>query len=99
MANATILYACTPNGLAIFNKPGTLNEWLPPRMAFEGRKVLSVWAEPGPPIRVVAVVSGAEEAAGHIMVSENGGRDWESKLEAPVTALYGSEGTPASLYA
>src|SRR6476646_1772728 len=46
MANATIIYACTGSGLLMFNKPGTSPEWLPPRMALEGRDVLSAWADP-----------------------------------------------------
>jgi photosystem II stability/assembly factor-like uncharacterized protein len=76
MANSTILYACTHEGLAIFNKPGTLPEWLPPRMALPQQEVTSAWAEPGPPIRVLAAVDGA------LMLSENGGRTWEAvKLE------------------
>ncbi len=72
MANSTILYACTHDGLAIFNKPGTLPEWLPPRMVLKGQEVTSAWAEPGPPIRVLAAVDGS------IMASENGGRTWEA---------------------
>jgi photosystem II stability/assembly factor-like uncharacterized protein len=72
MANSTILYACTHDGLAIFNKPGTLPEWLPPRMALPEQEVTSAWAEPGPPIRVLAAVDGA------LMLSENGGRTWEA---------------------
>ncbi|MGA7731127.1 MAG: hypothetical protein WCD37_07620 [Chloroflexia bacterium] len=72
MANSTILYACTHEGLAIFNKPGTLPEWLPPRMSLPQQEVTSAWAEPGPPIRVLAAVDGA------LMLSENGGRTWEA---------------------
>lgn len=72
MANSTILYACTHEGLAIFNKPGTLPEWLPPRMALAGQEVTSVWAEPGPPIRVLAAAGGA------LLLSENGGRTWDA---------------------
>ena len=64
MANATIIYACTQDGLLIFNKPGTLTEWLPPRMALEGRAVLSAWAEPGPPIRVLAAVANGDAGVG-----------------------------------
>lgn len=71
MANSTILYACTREGLAIFNKPGTLPEWLPPRMTLQGQEVTSAWAEPGPPIRVLAAVDGV------LMLSESGGRTWE----------------------
>jgi hypothetical protein len=100
MANATILYACTSGGLAIVNKPGTLNEWLPARMSLAGQAVAAAWAEPGPPIRVVVAAMDATRAGG-VFLSENGGRDWESKLEAPVTALLGveTEGSPATLYA
>jgi hypothetical protein len=71
MANATILYACTEGGLAILNKPGTLPEWLPTRSVLQNERVTSVWADPGPPIGVAAVV------AGQLRVSENGGRTWE----------------------
>jgi photosystem II stability/assembly factor-like uncharacterized protein len=71
MANSTILYACTDDGLAIFNKPGTLPEWLPPRMVLQGKVITAVWAEPGPPIRVLVDVQGT------ILLSENGGRTWE----------------------
>src|SRR6476661_3922178 len=71
MANSTILYACTHTGLAIFNKPGTLPEWLPPRPVLQGKEVTSAWGEPGPPIRVLAAVDGA------LQLSENGGRTWE----------------------
>ncbi|MEO5952940.1 MAG: hypothetical protein ABIQ44_10795 [Chloroflexia bacterium] len=71
MANSTILYACTHTGLAIFNKPGTLPEWLPPRPALQGHEVTSAWGEPGPPIRVLAAVDGV------LQLSENGGRTWE----------------------
>jgi len=98
MANATILYACTGDGLLIFNKPGTLNEWLPPRMVLRGQQVVAAWAEPGPPIRVVAATRELD-GEGHVLLSENGGRDWESKLQAPVTGLLGLEGSPARLYA
>lgn len=72
MANSTILYACSHEGLAIFNKPGTLPEWLPPRMALPQQEVTSAWGEPGPPIMVLAAVDGA------LMLSENGGRTWEA---------------------
>src|SRR5436190_12969031 len=71
MANSTIIYACTDDGLSIFNKPGTLPEWLPPRRVLQGQHVGAAWAEPGPPIRVVAV------ADGRLVLSENGGRIWE----------------------
>lgn len=103
MANATIIYACTRSGLAIINKPGTLTEWLPSRMVLEGRAVLSVWAEPGPPIRVLASVStieaGVESMGGELLLSENGGRSWDVRLDAPVTDIVGSEGDPPLLYA
>jgi photosystem II stability/assembly factor-like uncharacterized protein len=63
--------------MAIFNKPGTLPEWLPPRIALAGQEVTSAWAEPGPPIRVLAAVDGA------LLLSESGGRMWEAMtLEA-----------------
>jgi hypothetical protein len=93
MANATILYACTAEGLVIVTKPGTLPEWLPPRRVLEGQAVTSVWAEPGPPIRVVAVASGA------LMVSENGGRTWVGmEIPSPVRSVIGS-GEPPLLIA
>ena len=72
MANSTIIYAATDSGLAIFNKPGTLPEWLPPRPALQGEPVYAAWGEPGPPIRVVAAVERG------LLLSENGGRTWES---------------------
>ena len=71
MANATLLYACTQGGLFVLTKPGTLTEWLPPRRLLSGQAVSSVWAEPGPPIRVLAL------SEGQLMLSENGGRAWE----------------------
>lgn len=71
MANATILYACTSEGLFILTKPGTLTEWLPPRRVLPGQAVTSVWAEPGPPIRVLVV------SKGQLLSSQNGGRTWE----------------------
>lgn len=93
MANATILYACTPEGLVILTKPGTLPDWLPPRRVLEGKEVTSAWAEPGPPLRVVAVASGS------LMVSENGGRTWaDIETPAPVTSLF-SFGAPSTLLA
>src|SRR5262249_30845575 len=67
----TIVYACTDDGLAIFNKPGTLSEWLPPRKVLQGQKVAAAWSEPGPPIRVVVV------ADGKLLLSESGGRMWD----------------------
>ena len=86
MANVTTIYACTEDGLAIFNKPGTLNEWLPPRRVLGGMPVLSVWAEAGPPVRVVAV------QGGNLLVSENGGRAWEKVETAqPAIALFPGE--------
>src|SRR2546423_5670190 len=77
MANSTIFYACTPDGLAIFNKPGTAPEWLPPRLVLKGREVTSAWAEPGPPIRALAAVDGI------LMVSESGGGHWEAVVPPP----------------
>jgi photosystem II stability/assembly factor-like uncharacterized protein len=93
MANATILYACTPEGLVIVTRPGTLPEWLPPRRVLEGQVVTSVWAEPGPPIRVVGVASGT------LIVSENGGRTWtDVEMPAPVASVIGF-GEPPMLVA
>jgi hypothetical protein len=87
MANATILYACTESGLAIFNKPGTLTEWLPPRRTLTEQPVTSVWAEPGPPIRVAAIASGV------LQVSDNGGRTWQAiDLGVRPVALWGNAG-------
>lgn len=71
MANSTILYACTGQGLGIVNKPGTSTEWLPLRMVLQDRAITSAWAEPGPPIRVMAVTFD-----GQLLLSENGGRTW-----------------------
>ncbi len=86
MANVTTIYACTADGLAIFNKPGTLNEWLPPRRVLGGLPVRSVWAEAGPPVRVLAVQDG------NLLVSENGGRAWEKvATERPAVALFAGE--------
>jgi hypothetical protein len=83
MANATILYACTPEGLIILTRPGTLPQWLPPRRVLEGKSVASAWAEPGPPIRVLAAASGS------LIVSENGGRSWaDVEMPAPVTSIF-----------
>jgi photosystem II stability/assembly factor-like uncharacterized protein len=76
MANSTILYAGTDDGLAILNKPGTLPEWLPPRRVLQGSAVTSVWADPGPPIRVAAI------AVGLLRVSDSGGRTWQD-VETP----------------
>ena len=70
MANSTIIYACTDDGLAIFNKPGTLPEWLPPRRVLQGMRVGAAWGEPGPPMRVLVI------ADGKLLLSENGGRTW-----------------------
>ena len=93
MANVTTIYACTEDGLAIFNKPGTLNEWLPPRRVLGGMPVLSVWAEAGPPVRVVAVQDG------NLLVSENGGRAWEKiDTEQPAVALFPGD-TERKIYA
>ena len=71
MANSTIIYACTDEGLAIFNKPGTLPEWLPPRKTLAGKRVVAAWGEPGPPIRVLVVADGT------LLLSETGGRTWD----------------------
>lgn len=91
MANSTIIYAATASGLAIFNKPGTLPEWLPPRPALRGESVHAAWGEPGPPIRVVAATGRG------LMLSENGGRTWDSvgpaagAADGPVSLLYHDE--------
>lgn len=71
MANSTILYACTEDGLAIVNKPGTSSEWLPPRVVLAGSAIAAGWGEPGPPIRVIAL-----DWEGLLQLSENGGRTW-----------------------
>ncbi|HEX8598365.1 MAG TPA: hypothetical protein VF952_07585 [Chloroflexia bacterium] len=71
MANSTILYACTERGLGIVNKPGTSTEWLPLRMVLQDRALVSAWADPGPPIRVMVV-----DTEGDLLLSENGGRTW-----------------------
>ncbi len=71
MANSTIIYACTQDGLGVLNKPGTLPQWLPARVALEGQEVVSAWGEPGPPIRVMVVTRDGE-----LLLSENGGRTW-----------------------
>jgi photosystem II stability/assembly factor-like uncharacterized protein len=96
MANSTIIYTATEDGLAIFNKPGTLPEWLPPRPALQGELVNAAWGEPGPPIRVVAAVERG------LLLSENGGRTWESvgpdAEDGPVALLYHDEDEGA-LYA
>ncbi len=86
MANSTIVYACTDDGLAIFNKPGTLPEWLPPRRVLQGQHITAAWAEPGPPIRVLVVADGA------LLYSENGGRTWEAagpeeQMSEPVRSI------------
>ncbi len=92
MANSTILYACTDSGLVIINRPGTLPEWLPPRRVLDGVWVASVWAEPGPPIRVLAAADAG------LLLSENGGRSWQPvgspAIAAPATAIsQGEKGT------
>lgn len=95
MANATILYACTPEGLFILTKPGTLTEWLPPRRVLPGQSITSVWAEPGPPIRVLAV------SEGQLLSSQNGGRTWEPVEpfdgSTPINALV-QAGDPPAVY-
>ncbi len=99
MANATIIYAGTQQGLAIVNRPGTLPEWLPPRMVLDGTDVQSVWASPGPPIRVLAV------AGGQLLLSDSGGRSWEparTGTEAACTGIFeggGADPDLAVLYA
>jgi hypothetical protein len=96
MANSTIIYAATEAGLAIFNKPGTLPEWLPPRPALQGESVRATWGEPGPPMRVLAAVDRG------LLLSENGGRTWESVgpegVTSPATLLCHDEESGA-LYA
>lgn len=93
MANATIIYACTPDGLAILTRPGTLPEWLPPRKVLQGQRVQSAWGEPGPPIRVLVV------AGGELLLSENGGRTWEKvETSTPISAVF-NLGEDAPLYA
>jgi hypothetical protein len=95
MANATLLYACTHEGLFVFTKPGTLTEWLPPRKLLPGQAVDSVWAEPGPPIRVLAV------SGGELMLSENGGRAWQPVEPFDSPAKVGTlfqAGNPPGLY-
>jgi photosystem II stability/assembly factor-like uncharacterized protein len=96
MANSTILYAGTEDGLAIVNKPGTLPEWLPPRRVLQGSKVTSVWADPGPPIRVAAISDGI------LRVSDNGGRTWQDiqTPALPAALCSGSEdGAMTTFYA
>jgi hypothetical protein len=72
-------------------------------MALVERDVVSAWAEPGPPIRVLAAVHAAEMGlegmGGELLLSENGGRDWQPRLDAPVTAILGVPGEPPILYA
>lgn len=93
MANSTILYACTEEGLAIVNKPGTATEWLPPRVVLREQALASAWAETGPPIRVLAATW-----EGELLLSESGGRLWSPvPLDAPVAALF-EMGDPASLF-
>ncbi|MDQ6695288.1 MAG: hypothetical protein M3014_12860, partial [Chloroflexota bacterium] len=83
MATANVVYGCTESGLAIFNKPGTLNEWLPPRLVLQGQRVSAAWAEPGPPTRVLAI------ADNHLMASETGGRLWqEAAVEGSLYAIF-----------
>ncbi len=96
MANATLMYACTQEGLFVLTKPGTLTEWLPPRRLLPGQAIGSVWAEPGPPIRVLAV------SEGEMLLSESGGRTWQpvDPFDGPakVSALF-QAGDPTSVYA
>jgi hypothetical protein len=100
MANVTTIHACTQDGLYIFNKPGTSTEWLPPRRVLEGRQVLASWAEPGPPVRLLAAVGmGGDQEAGELLVSESGGRMWETALDAPVTSILGLGDDATRLYA
>src|SRR5436305_9459086 len=88
MANVTTIYACTQDGLYIFNKPGTLTEWLPPRRVLEGRQVLASWVEPGPPVRLLAAIGmDGDQEKGELLASDNGGRAWETVFDAPVTAI------------
>jgi photosystem II stability/assembly factor-like uncharacterized protein len=86
--------------LVILTKPGTLPEWLPPRRVLAGRRLASVWGEPGPPIRVLAA------ADGELLLSENGGRSWEtvevgsavtSASQIAMLAIPGAEGKPPAL--
>lgn len=91
MANSTILYACTEDGLAIVNKPGTSTDWLPVRVVLPEKAVASAWAEPGPPIRVLAATW-----EGELLLSENGGRTWlPVQLVASVAALFEIGAPPA----
>ncbi|HEX8227742.1 MAG TPA: hypothetical protein VF826_00340 [Chloroflexia bacterium] len=90
MANSTILYACTERGLGIVNKPGTSTEWLPLRMVLQDRALISAWADPGPPIRVMVVDSG-----GDLLLSENGGRTWSTvRGVGPVAGIFESGSPP-----
>src|SRR5438128_8078601 len=100
MANVTTIYACAQDGLYIFNKPGTATEWLPHRQALEGRQALAAWAEPGPHVRLlVAVGVEGDQEAGELLLSESGGRSWQTSLDAPVTAILGFADNPSRLYA
>lgn len=93
MANSTILYACTEDGLAIVNKPGTSTEWLPARVVLRDKAVASAWAETGPPIRVIAATW-----EGELLLSENGGRTWlPAQLVESVAALF-EMGEPAAVF-
>lgn len=89
MANSTILYACTEHGLGIVNKPGTSTEWLPLRMVLQDRAIVSAWADPGPPIRVIVVDSG-----GDLLLSENGGRTWSAVPGIGLVAGVFESGSP-----
>ncbi|HET6312845.1 MAG TPA: hypothetical protein VFH60_03340 [Chloroflexia bacterium] len=89
MANSTILYACTERGLGIVNKPGTSTEWLPLRVVLPDRAVVSAWADPGPPIRVMVV-----DAGGELLLSENGGRTWSPVPGLPSVASLFEVGDP-----
>jgi hypothetical protein len=60
-------------------------------MVLEGQEVTSVWAEPGPPIRVLTATNGT------LMLSENGGRTWDvvtlptGNVDSPVMSIFYEE--------
>src|SRR5207253_8706850 len=100
IANLTTIYGCTRDGQYIVNQPGTATEWLPHRQALEGRHALAAWAEPVPPVRVlVAVGVEGDQEAGELLLSESGGRSWQTSLDAPVAAMLGFADKPSRLYA